>query len=235
MYPPYYPQSTSLPSPYAYYSPYSYTPAAHGHYSNTPATPARASISDFQNVFQVNYAAQEPPASPAFRIALSDSTGTVLNHATPQNPPSKSGTSKRKQPLTAQSISSKRQNTSSARASACPAASSTAVPPSGYQPITGPAVPGAGPQLAAVSDPLGPPERLVRSRGPCSSLGSLIDTPTTTHSSSSDVHYFVRGLKTNERPSVAPANEKRSGECPSKKEYDYLGCILCPYVTLFYL
>ncbi|KAF8901531.1 hypothetical protein CPB84DRAFT_1777550 [Gymnopilus junonius] len=245
LYSPYPTQSTMYPhtpAPFLYSYPY---PSASSTFPSNYATPTpartQASLSVFENVFPANYSQEGSRAeSPAFRVALANTTTSVVNWATPENPQSRSASNKRKQGSSAgNSGTSKRQNTSGTPAasislpestvsSASPASLAT---PSNQSNASHPAVPGAGPQLAIPgSHTPDASDQFVQSRGPSSSLGTLFESAAgPNHATATDIYYFVRGLKSAEYPAVAPSKEKQSLERPNMKEYSHLGCILCPF------
>jgi hypothetical protein len=215
--------SSHTPQAPSYFYPHP-TPTIQGNY--TPPAHCHSGLPNFQNTFQSNYVPQDPQQVPvASRLPLSDTTGAALNWATPQNPSSMSGNTKRKQAPTTHSVSSKRRNTNML-STIVPTNSTTAMPlaaPLSNQNCR-PMVPGAGPQL------------IIPAPGPSSTLGSLSEIPSSTsNANTTNVYYFVRGLKPAERPAVAPISEKRSTERPGMKEYSHLGCILYPYVSVLHL
>lgn len=216
----------NTPSPYIY-APYG-SPSMYpypGHHGYQPAA--------FQHVFQANYQTQsqaslqrEPAAS---RVALADTTGTVVNSTMPQTT-QPHPTAKRKRTQASGGRASKRTNTGLATASSPTTRTAQLPSAQGLNPSTPlviPAIHGVGPQLAPPSNSHPPP--VTQKPGLSSSRGSLLATTSgTNNAGATDVWYFVRGLK--ERKAHEPLPISTSYLRPDSKEFPFLGCTLCQYV-----
>ena len=226
-----YPTMYHLPHniPSYIYPPYGPPPMAYpssNHHGPQPAA--------FQHVFQANYQGAQSQAPShqepaAFRVALADTTSTVVNWTTPQTTHPQPAT-KRKRTQADGGRASKRANTGSAAASS--SSTRPTQPPlvqslSPSVPLVIPAIHGVGPQSAP------PPSNtasspVTRKPGPSSSRGSLLATTSgTNNAGATDVWYFVRGLK--ECKAHEPTQISTSYLRPDSKEFPFLGCTLCQY------
>ncbi|CAA7265591.1 unnamed protein product [Cyclocybe aegerita] len=184
---------------------YDFYPLSQSRYPTpTPApapapVPPSASLS-FVNTFSSSYShpgVDVPDEPEVFRMALGESTSEVVN--TPQS-----------------STGSKRKNTTG-RAS--------------------PSVPGVGPQqvpapnITSAQQAATHPALSHTRSGPSASskyAGSLAhNTSMPNGAAATDVWYFMRGLHTNERPDMMPAQETPSENWPKIEEFSHLGCIIC--------
>ncbi|KAJ7735047.1 hypothetical protein B0H16DRAFT_1765616 [Mycena metata] len=160
----------------------------------------------FQNHFQATYA--PPTTSPAFRVALGDTTNC-------SNVPAATGRTRKRKRTNANSEedchASRRRLDDNGNGTSTPAIFGV-----------GPSTPFTNAASAASNNVFHPGFANI----PELNLGSLLDKPDKNSVAASDVWYFVRGAHSNEK-AAPPANEVLSTKRPDKHQYAHLVCRLC--------
>ncbi|KAF5332789.1 hypothetical protein D9611_005171 [Ephemerocybe angulata] len=208
-----------LPIPYGpmptYHAPLGYHQWASMHppqAQSFPSTPQPPQQFAFHNTHPSTYTQQyqEPPA---FRIALADSTTTVLNTTVSDNATTPSATAGTKRQRNGTSGANKRRNNGTTD-SASTGTSTTSAPIGIF---------GIGPALESPIAETALHPALNRLKN---DVGSLLTEETESLAGASDIWYFIRGQKTNTNE-VAPEGDKPGFERPNPKSYGYLRCRLC--------
>ncbi|KAF5309470.1 hypothetical protein D9619_012446 [Psilocybe cf. subviscida] len=156
----------------------------------------------------------QPPSvsgsTSGYRAPLSDTTTSTVNNVAPAN--------------------DSRQNTSKKRKRNNPASGTAKKPRSTSTSLVRPAIPGVGPQTAAVDAPaMIHPALPPRRRDPVNFESLLPKSTNAPGYAATDVWYFVRGIEAAEKPLIAPSNEAVSKQQPDCTKYPSLLCRFCGF------
>lgn len=212
----------SLHDPTSYY-PYAFSQShAHPGHMNPPyyTYPVHPSFAPPHNPYHTFTAAPatstanqlHPPSgsgsTSGYRAPLSDTTTSTVNNVAPAN--------------------GSRQNTSKKRKRNNPASGTTKKPSSTSTSLVRPAIPGVGPQTAAMDTPAMIHPALPPCRRDPVNFESLLPKSTNAPGyAATDVWYFVRGIEAAEKPLIAPSNKAVSKQQPDCTKYPSLLCRFC--------